>query len=190
MPQFSKPAKEDMVALTPHPPFFEIGDEVLYNHAGYRTKDEIGNHSPMGWREWRTYIVRRNEYLTATGKWMYQISEIRGDSVTIAAEEHLVDVTFPPNTRVELVEDWLKRKAIMEGKQFSIDHYAGNRPEAVWVVKSCRLVGNKSNSAKIVYDLQDECGSSLVDDKFGMGPEQLIPYGGPNPDVNGQFMVT
>lgn len=179
-------ASSRTIPLTPHPPFFNIGDEVLYNHAGYRTKDEIGQTSPFGWRQWRTYTVRRNEYFTSSGKWMYQIAEIGGESVTLAEEEHLIDITYSPLTRVELAGDWYKANGGVKVNK-TVNGGEGDQGGAVWVVKSCRLVGKESNSRMVVYDIQNECGSSLKDEKFNVTVEELVPYGGPKPDANGGY---
>lgn len=166
-----------------HPPFFNIGDEVIYNQIGHRTNDEIGRASPSAWRKWRTYIVRRNEYLTHEGKWMYQIAEIGGDTLTLAPEELLVDIRYPPHTRVELAKDWVG--VLGKGEKMSQGRIEA---EAKWIVKSCRLVGGKAGwGSFMVYDLQNENGEGLMDNKFNVKEGELMPYEGPKPDVEGHW---
>lgn len=168
-PPESPKQEQPAVPLTLHPPFFEIGDQVLYNQAGYRTKDEIGPATPFSWRQWRTYIVCRNEFLNSAGKWMYQIVEIGGVSEVIAAEEHLVEIQYPPMTRVVLAGESVAKGGM-----------------AKWVVKNCRLNTVKSND--VSYDLLNERGGMPRDVKFDVMVGEMVPYIGPKPDQEGNFM--
>ena len=156
---------------TLHPPFYNVGEEVLYNKTGFRTKDENSPPTAFSWRQWRTYIIRRNDYLTSEGNWVYQVLEVGGSSVAQAAEEDLVELPFLPQTRVKLAREWDQPEDKIETK---------------WVVQSCRLMGS-NNPANILYDVRNENGDSIQDEKFNVRVTELVPYANSASSEGGVF---
>lgn len=111
---------------------------------------------------------------------MYHIQEIGGESLTLAPEEHLVEITYPPFTRVVLVGEV---GGVVQGNQNG-SGASGVKPS--WVVRSCRLEG-KPNPRNIVYDLRNENGNSLTDELLGVGVDMLAPFTGPKQDEEGRW---
>jgi hypothetical protein len=172
------------------PPYIAVGTEVLIDKPGYRTADDLRPNDRVSWRQWRTYIVRRNDLLITDSHgnviWMYQLCEVQGQATINAEEECLYTITYPVNSRVEFIplRGACKYHGIMghgcEGNLMM------KRAEPAWIIEACRLEGPAGHK-RVVYDVQDELYSGMSGMRINIQENQLAPYIGPHSDAEGKW---